>query len=101
VTESNAVDSRVASPPADSTWKRRLVRNASPSPANMRAGASPARLNGKTPAVYGKAPGRFSRRRKRSSSAASCVRGSATRGTLVPDRVSRASGVRISLPRTV
>ena len=35
-------------------WKRRLVRKASPSPANMRVGSSPSRLNGNTPAVNGK-----------------------------------------------
>ncbi len=40
--------------------KRRLVRNASPSPANMRVGSSPSRLKAKTPAVKGKLPGRFS-----------------------------------------
>ncbi len=36
---------------------------ASPSPANMRVGSSFSRLNGNTPAVNGKLPGRFSRRR--------------------------------------
>src|ERR1700730_5973615 len=65
VTESNAVDSRVASRPADSSLNRRLVRNGSPSPANIRAGSSPERLNGNTPAVKGKEPGRGSPRRKR------------------------------------
>jgi hypothetical protein len=38
VTESNAVERRVAGWPSESRWKRRLVRKASPSPANMRAG---------------------------------------------------------------
>ena len=60
VTESKAVDSRVAGWPSDRRWKRRLVRKASPSPANMRAGRSPSRLNGNTPAVNGNWPGRFS-----------------------------------------
>ena len=100
VTESNAVDRRVASLPADSSLNRRLVRKASPSPANIRAGASPWRLNGNTPAVNGNDPGRPSSRRKRTSSPASDVRGRATRGTCVPDSDSRRSGVRNSLPRT-
>ena len=54
VTESNAVDSRVAALPSASSLNRRLVRNGSPSPANIRAGSSPSRLNGNTPAVNGK-----------------------------------------------
>ena len=54
--------------PADTSLNRRLVRNGSPSPANIRAGSSPSRLNGNTPAVNGKYPGRFSSRRNRSSS---------------------------------
>ena len=54
VTESKAVESRVAGCPSLSRWNLRFVRAASPSPANMRAGASPVRLNGKTPAVKGK-----------------------------------------------
>src|SRR5579859_4416128 len=89
VTESNAVDSRVAGFPADSSLNRRLVRNGSPSPANIRAGSSPSRLNGNTPAVNGKDPGRFSSRRKRSRSPWSAWRGRATRGTAVPDSDSR------------
>ena len=60
VTESNAVDSRLAGMPSDSSLKRRLVRNGSPSPANMRVGSSFSRLNANTPAVYGKLPGTFS-----------------------------------------
>ena len=60
VTESNAVDSRFAGMPSLTSLKRRLVRNASPSPANIRAGSSPSRLNANTPAVYGKLPGTFS-----------------------------------------
>src|SRR5260370_42384984 len=68
VTESHAVDSRVAGVPAGSSLHRRLVRDGSPSPANIRAGSSPSRLNGNTPAVNGKYPGRFSSRRNRSSS---------------------------------
>ena len=60
VTESNAVDSRLAGMPSDSSLKRRLVRNGSPSPANMRVGSSFSRLNANTPAVYGKVPGTFS-----------------------------------------
>ena len=43
--------------PSDSSLNRRLVRNGSPSPANIRAGSSPSRLNGNTPAVNGKWPG--------------------------------------------
>src|ERR1700730_11088541 len=64
VTESNAVDSRVAGFPADSSLNRRLVRNGSPSPVSMRAGPLPSRLKGNPPAVNGKYPGRFSSRRK-------------------------------------
>src|SRR6516164_9435415 len=92
VTESNAVDSRVAGWPADSNLNRRLVRNGSPSPANIRAGSSPSRLNGNTPAVNGKWPGRFSSRRNRSRSPWSAYRGSATRGIVIPDSDSRVSG---------
>ena len=44
---------RVAGWPAESSRKRRLVRKASPSPANIRAGSSSSRLNRKTPAVNG------------------------------------------------
>ena len=43
---SNAVLSRLAGKPADSSLKRRLVRNASPSPANIRVGSSPSLLKG-------------------------------------------------------
>ena len=43
------MDSRVAGWPAASRWKRRLVRNGSPSPANMRAGASPVPLEREHP----------------------------------------------------
>ncbi len=68
VTESNAVDSRVAGCPSDSSLKRLLVRNGSPSPANILVGSSSSRLNGNTPAVNGNIPGRFSERRKRSRS---------------------------------
>ena len=60
VTESNAVDSRFAGMPSASRWKRRLVRNGSPSPANIRVGSSFSRLNANTPAVNGKLPGTFS-----------------------------------------
>ena len=62
------MDSRVAGWPSARRWKRRLVRKGSPSPANMRAGSSPSRLNGKTPAVKGKWPGRCSARSQRTSS---------------------------------
>ena len=75
VTESNAVDSRVAGWPSASRWKRRLVRTGPPSPANMRAGSSSSRLSGNTPAVNGKCPGRFSPRSQRTSSPASSKRG--------------------------
>ncbi len=46
--------------PSASRWKRRLVRNGSPSPANIRVGSSFSRLNANTPAVNGKLPGTFS-----------------------------------------
>ena len=71
--------------PSASRWNRRLVRKASPSPANMRAGSSPSRLKGNTPAVKGKWPGRCSARSQRSSSPCSVTRGRATRGMRVPD----------------
>ena len=71
VTESNAVDRRFAGMSRESRWKRRLVRNGSPSPANMRVGSSFSRLNAKTPAVNGNSPGTFSRMRQRSSSPSS------------------------------
>ena len=51
VTLSNAVDSRLAGMPSESSLKRRLVRKGSPSPANMRVGSSPSRLKANTPAV--------------------------------------------------
>lgn len=65
VTESKAVERRVASAPADSSWKRRLVRKASP-PASehpRRRLALPLELE--NPAVKGKKPGSFSDRRTR------------------------------------
>ncbi|CAM5682078.1 hypothetical protein SAFG77S_08278 [Streptomyces afghaniensis] len=40
--------------PSESSLKRRFVRNGSPSPASIRAGSSPSRLKGNTPAVKGK-----------------------------------------------
>ena len=85
VTESNAVDSRCAGMPSDTRLNRWLVRNASPSPANMRVGSSPSRLNAKTPAVYGNEPGTFSFIRKRRISPSSSKRGSDTLRTLVPE----------------
>ena len=51
VTESKAVDKRLAGMPSDSNLNRRLVRKASPSPANMRVGSSFSRLKAKVPAV--------------------------------------------------
>ena len=85
VTLSNAVESRLAGMPEDSSLKRVLVRNASPSPANIRVGSSPSRLNAKTPAVYGKEPGTFSSSSHLSSSPWSSYCGSTTLRTLVPD----------------
>src|SRR2546430_821126 len=57
VTESNAVDRRVAGWPSASRWNRLFVRAGPPSPANMRAGSSFSRLSGNTPAVEGERPG--------------------------------------------
>ena len=51
--------------PSETRLKRRLVRKASPSPANIRVGSSPSRLKANTPAVKGKEPGTFSFIRKR------------------------------------
>ncbi len=62
------MESRVAGCPSDNNLNRLFVRNGSPSPANIRAGSSPSRLKGNTPAVNGKRPGRFSRRQNRTSS---------------------------------
>ncbi|MNT41157.1 hypothetical protein D3C72_1775100 [compost metagenome] len=85
--------------PADSSLKRRLVRKASPSPANMRVGSSFSRLKANTPAVYGKLPGTFSRISHFSTSPSSSKRGSTTLRTLVPDSVVVTSPVRISRSR--
>ena len=93
VTESKAVDRRLAGCPSASRWKRRLVRAGPPSPANIRAGSSPSRLNGNTPAVKGKRPGRFSERSQRVSSPRSPKRGSDTRETRVPDSDVRCKAV--------
>ena len=51
VTESNAVDRRLAGMPSATSLKRRLVRKASPSPANIRVGSSFSRLKREVPAV--------------------------------------------------
>ena len=93
------MDSRLAGMPSASRWKRRLVRYASPSPANIRVGSSFSRLNANTPAVNGKLPGTFSSSCQRRISAASSNFGSATLGTCVPDSDVVVSAVRISLPR--
>ena len=99
VTESNAVDRRVAGWSCASRWNRRFVRAGPPSPANIRAGSSPSRFSGKTPAVNGKWPGRCSRRTNRSSSPSSSYRGIATLGTDVPDSDVRTSvGDRVDAP---
>ncbi len=94
------MDSRFASESAERYLNRRFVRNGSPSPANMRAGSSPSRLNANTPAVNGNLPGRLSLRRKRSRSAWSVYFGNETRRTLLPDNVSRVSSNVFSLSRT-
>ena len=101
VTESNAVDKRVAGIPTANRWNRWLVRAGPPSPANIRAGSSPSRLNGNTPAVNGKRPGRFSDRSHRVRSPRSLNRGNATRGTLVPDNDSLRSTVVVVRPAAV
>ena len=77
-----------------------MVRNGSPSPANMRVGSSFSRLNGNTPAVNGNAPGTFSRSSQRRISPWSSKRGSATFGILVPESEVVVSRVRISRSRT-
>jgi hypothetical protein len=59
VTESKAVERRLASLLADSILNRRLVRAGSPSPANMRVGSSPIRFMGKTPGGEGKVAGQI------------------------------------------
>ena len=85
--------------PSASRWKRLLVRNGSPSPANIRVGSSFSRLNANTPPVNGKLPGTFSRSCQRRISPSSSYRGSATLRTLVPDSDVVVSAVRISLSR--
>src|SRR6185503_11554674 len=100
VTESKAVDRRLTGMSFDNRWKHQLVRNGSPSPANMRVGSSFSRLNGNTPTVNGNAPNRFSRHRQRRISPASSNFGSATFGTLVPESDVVVSLVRSSRPRT-
>ncbi len=99
VTESNAVESRFAGMPSASRWKRLLVRNASPSPANIRVGSSFSRLNANTPAVNGKLPGTFSLSCQRRISPSSSNDGSATLRIFVPDSDVDVSAVRISLSR--
>ena len=93
-------DKRFAGRPSETRLKRRLVRKASPSPANMRVGSSFSRLKWKTPAVNGNSPGRFSRMRQRRSSPWSSNRGRATFGIRVPESEVLVSAVRDSLPRT-
>src|SRR5437016_10665003 len=99
VTESKAVDSLFAGIPSETFLKRRLVRKASPSPANIRVGSSFSRLNANTPAVKGNDPGTFSFIRKRRTSPSSSNFGSATLGILLPDSDSLTRRVRISLSR--
>ncbi len=99
VTESNAVESRFAGMLSARRWKRLLVRNESPSPANIRVGSSFSRLNANTPAVNGKLPGTFSFSCQRRISPSSSYRGSATLRTLVPDSDVDVSAVRNSLSR--
>ena len=58
-----------------------------PSPANMRVGSSPSRLNGKTPAVNGKLPGKFSKPSQLVISPQSLNLGVAILGILSPERL--------------
>src|SRR5881394_3230324 len=83
--------------PSDSSLKRRLVRKASPSPANMRVGSSPSRLNAKVPAVYGKLPGTLSSSSHLRISPWSSYCGSATLRIFVPDSDCVVSAVRIAV----
>ena len=85
--------------PSDTFLKRRLVRKASPSPANIRVGSSFSRLKAKTPAVNGKEPGTFSFMRNFSVSPSSSNLGSTTLRILVPERLSETRPVRTSLSR--
>src|SRR5690242_2607178 len=100
VTESNAVLSRTADIPSETFLNRRLVRNGSPSPANIRVGSSFSRLNGKTPAVYGNSPGLFSRLRNLRLLPSSLYRGRTILLLLVPHSVPEIQQVRLSLSRT-
>ena len=65
----------------------------------MRVGSSPSRLNGKTPAVKGKLPGKFSERNQRKISPLSSNLGSATLRMFVPDNVVKIRLVRNALSR--
>ncbi len=67
----------------------------------MRVGISSLRRNGNTPAVNGNRPGTFSSSIQRKRSPALWYFGSAIFGIRVPDRLSRYSGTRYSLSRTV
>ena len=99
VTLSNAVLRRLAGKPSLTILKRRLVRNASPSPANMRVGSSPSRLKANVPAVYGKLPGTLSSISHLRISPWSSNWGRATLRIFVPDSDVVVSAVRISLSR--
>src|ERR1700686_4808216 len=85
--------------PSASMRKRLLVRNASPSPANIRVGSSFSRLNANSPAVEGKLPGTFSVSCQRRISLETSYLGSATLGTWGQERETVDNAERISLPR--
>ena len=99
VTLSNAVDRRFAAIPSETCLKRRLVRNASPSPANIRVGSSFSRLNANVPAVNGNDPGTFSRISHLRISPWSSYFGNATLRMVVPESDFVVSAVRTSLSR--
>ena len=81
------MDRRLAGMSFDSRWKRVLVRNGSPSPANMRVGSSFSRLKANTPPVKGKEPGTFSSISHLRISPWSSNLGSATLRISVPERL--------------
>ena len=85
--ESKATESLLKGWSLAKKWYLSLVLSAEPSPANIRTGSSSSRLKGKTPAVYGKAPGRFSDRIHLTRSPQSDAVGSATLGRSNPDSV--------------
>src|SRR5690606_3127882 len=82
-------------------WKRRLVLSGPPSPANIRVGSSPSRLNGYNPDVNGNSPGTFSCNTQRRISPHASYFGKAILGICKCDNDSECVWILISLSRTM